>query len=314
MQSVSKQSAAYDIDDMLEPSPQTLSSPKIPRLIHQTFPDKQKLPLDIQENINKIKKMNPSWEYRIYDDHDIDQYIKEHCAWARPYIDKLSPDYGPAKADFFRYLLIYQEGGVYLDIKSTLEKPLDEVIDCDDEYLLSHWSNCEDEQGFGWGLHGLGRPGWTQRGEFQQWHIVAKPKHPFLKAVLDRVCHNIENYCPYRDRVGKQGVLRVTGPIAYTDAILPLLDAEDAEHQYRFIEAKPDCGLVYSYYTDPHQHEKRVFAGHYSTKKAPVVQMSHSQRAMSWLHYRIKRGVYSLKKRYCRLTGQCTEQLSLHKW
>ncbi len=38
------------------------------------------------------------------------------------------PRYGVVLADIFRYLVIYNEGGVYLDIKSTVNRPLDEII------------------------------------------------------------------------------------------------------------------------------------------------------------------------------------------
>ena len=35
-------------------------------------------------------------------------------------------------ADVFRYLAVYREGGVYLDVKSTVTCPLDEVLSPDD--------------------------------------------------------------------------------------------------------------------------------------------------------------------------------------
>ena len=57
----------------------------------------------------------------------------------------LSPisNYGAAKADLFRYLLIYAYGGVYLDLKSTVEKPLSESLSGNESFILSHWANSD---------------------------------------------------------------------------------------------------------------------------------------------------------------------------
>lgn len=54
--------------------------------------------------------------------------------------------------------------------------------------------------------------------------MIAAPGHPFLRAVIERVVSNVDNYSPWRFGVGSIGVLRVTGPVAYTLAIAPLQD------------------------------------------------------------------------------------------
>src|SRR5262249_50786919 len=147
-----------------------------------------------------------------YDNADINAFLGEVCgretqrAWLR-----INPAYGPARADFFRYAMLHHAGGVYLDIKSTCTRPLAEVLEAADAYVLSHWSAKHKH----WGqFDELG----TQE-EFQQWHVIAEPGHPFLEAVMARVKANIARYDLSRDGVGKMGVLRVTGPIAYTQAI-----------------------------------------------------------------------------------------------
>ena len=72
----------------------------------------------------------------------------------------------------------------------------------------------------GWGLH----PECGPYGEYQQWHIIAAPQHAFLRATISAVMWNIDNYSIEHHGVGKPGVLRTTGPIAYTKAITPLVD------------------------------------------------------------------------------------------
>ena len=48
----------------------------IPRIIHQTYPTKN-LPDSILQNIEFLQRNNPGWEYRFYDDVDIEQFIKK---------------------------------------------------------------------------------------------------------------------------------------------------------------------------------------------------------------------------------------------
>ena len=210
----------------------------IPKVIHQTYYNKTLTP-EILENINYLKSMNPDWEYRIYDDIDIINYINIYYPELVAIYNKINPAYGAARADIFRYLLIYNEGGVYLDIKSSLNKPLKEIITPDDRYLLSYWQNGPDAPYPQAGLHAcISNP----FGELQQWHIVAVKGHPFLKAVIENVCNNIQNYNPLMHDTGGWVVLNITGPIAYTLAIEPHLH----EHSHRLVRNNSELGLIYS--------------------------------------------------------------------
>jgi inositol phosphorylceramide mannosyltransferase catalytic subunit len=235
----------------------------IPRLIHQTTHDKEWAlgHPRLRENIARLKSLNPGWDHRLYDDNDALAFIASRCgaAMARRF-SRINPAYGPARADFFRYLLMLELGGVYLDLKSTARRPLDEVLRADDSYLLSHWRNGPGESREGWGLH----PGLGAWGEFQQWHIAAQPGHVFLKAVVARVAENIDRYGPDGE-VGKRGVLAITGPVAYTLAIRPLLLA--APH--RLVDAKA-LGFVYDIFGN---HDGREDFGrpHYRHLQEPVI-------------------------------------------
>ena len=125
----------------------------IPKVIYQTYTTKD-LPLLLRENVARLKEINPDYHHELYDDTDIEWFIASRYGsdMLRTY-RRINPRYGAARADLFRYLLIYKCGGVYLDIKSRTTRPLDEVLHPDDELLLSHWSNQPGEDYAGWGLH-----------------------------------------------------------------------------------------------------------------------------------------------------------------
>jgi mannosyltransferase OCH1-like enzyme len=140
------------------------------------------MPSFLAENAQKLMHLNEGWAYRLYDDVACARFIKENYDLAifKRY-QSIHQDYGAARADFFRYLLIYKVGGVYLDIKSGCDIPFDTFLTAEDEYLLSHW---RDPQ---WGYHAQ----FGVEAEFQQWHIMARPGHAFLAAVIDKISENI---------------------------------------------------------------------------------------------------------------------------
>lgn len=246
---------------------------RIPHIIHQTYFTKTELPPPLQANIQRIQQLNPAWEYRLYDDADIEAFIRQRYGQDILNIYQcIDPAYGAARADLFRYLLIYAEGGVYLDMKSTITRPLNEVLLPDDRYILSKW---DDDNYYGWGLHP--ELAGIERGEFQQWHVIAVAGHPFLLAVIRQVLHNILHYDATAIGVGFKGVIRTTGPIPYTatiEALRPL-------HPYRQVEIEQDLGIIYSIYDsqsiDRNQNHRHISKKHYTELDIPVIaQLSNA--------------------------------------
>lgn len=240
----------------------------IPRIIHQTYflndTPGAPLPKHLRDNVVALVAMNPSWEHRLYDLAAMRTLIQEqYGAGMLDLFERINPDYGAARSDFFRYLLLYHTGGVYLDVKSRFLRPLDAVLRGDEGFIVSHWDNAPGEPHEGWGFHEEIAD--QTRGEIQQWHVIAAPGHPFLRAVIERVVSNIETYRPWRDRVGWRGVLRLTGPISFTQTIAPLLD----RHAHLSIPDHRALDLVFST-MDKHRHQE-LFGRHYSQAMAPVV-------------------------------------------
>ena len=82
---------------------------RIPRVLHQTFsvgPCSPDFPPELHRRNEKLKKENPNWEIRFYDDEEIARYIGENFPKLRSYYDRIDPRYGAARADFFRYLAV----------------------------------------------------------------------------------------------------------------------------------------------------------------------------------------------------------------
>lgn len=256
----------------------------IPKIIHQTFKS-YKLPEQFRRNVIRIQEMNPGWEYRLYDDKAVEEFIrKEYGGGVLKTYFKIDSRYGAARADLFRYLLIYKMGGVYLDIKSTFSCPMDQVIKGDEGCILSQWSNREGERHEGIGL----KPEVSdiRGGELQQWHVIAAPGHPFLYAVLNTVFRRIESYRPWRDGTGKVGVLRLTGPIMYTLTIMPIIQM----HQHKFVRNEAEVCLNYSIL--PGDSHKNLFLTHYASSEVSVVRLTGFLRFLS-VGYQLGRSLRS---------------------
>lgn len=232
----------------------------ISHIIHQTYDDNE-IPEIFQKNVETLQTRNPTWKYMYWNSKNRHDFIYDFFGWEMldAYL-KINPRYGAARADFFRYLCIYQLGGVYLDLKSNCEFALDNIIRPDDQYLLSHWHNKKGEsaEGCGLGPEVESVPG----GEYQQWHIIAAAGHPFLMYVIKNVLARIHRYSESFYGNGKLGVLRVTGPYAYTMAIYPHIN----EFSHRFFDYEKS-GLIYSTIGD---HTK-VFKRHYSQETSPLI-------------------------------------------
>lgn len=235
----------------------------IPRIIHQTAPSFEGLAPEVKASIEQLRALNPDWEYHFYDDAALREYLTRSLReelvelWQR-----VNPIYPVVLADVFRYLVILLEGGVYLDAKSTVTRPLDEVLRPDDRFILSHWSNRLGETHQRWGMHP--EIDFVRRGEFQQWHVIGEPQHAFARAALSRAFSNMSRYDPERDGTGQWGVVRLAGPICYTHAIWKLIDAEP----HRLVE-NDDIGLHYSVLPDLEEH--RSHPSHYTQQSEPVM-------------------------------------------
>lgn len=251
---------------------------RITKIIHQTISKKDRLEKAFIDNISAIRNLNPGWEHRLYDDKERADFIKEHYGTDMLNLyNRINPSYGPARADLFRYLLIHKIGGVYLDLKSTTTKPLSEVLRPDDAYILSHWDRDLHK---GWGNH----PRLGSVEEYQQWHIVSEPGHPFLDAVIRSVVRNIESYTTVKYGVGRRGVLLLTGPIPYTLAI----ESVKRFHPFRYADAD-ELGLKYSIFEsaqDKLAHVRHFQGRHYYTASEPIVSPAlfdaHGELTPTW--------------------------------
>lgn len=159
------------------------------------------------------------WEQVIYSDEDIKNFLigefgANHIVTKAYYL--INPKYGAARADLFRYLIIYKYGGLYLDIKSCVKSYIPEMPENADMWV-SGWDKKAHPHLF------------PETGEYQNWYIYARKGSPILKDIIEGIIDNIYSLSENpnkkvnmtHERSKSKGiVLSVTGPIAMTIAIL----------------------------------------------------------------------------------------------
>ncbi|RZL61737.1 MAG: glycosyl transferase [Pedobacter sp.] len=189
----------------------------IPKVIHQTFKS-SKLPFLTRWHISRIRKNNPEYQYEFYDDERILEFIAEEFE-SDILIQYHKLQIGAAKADFFRYLVLYKKGGIYLDIDSAIKGKLSDFILESDSAIISKERN---------------------PNLFVQWALLFEPNHPFLKKTIDLVMDNIKNNSFPHD------VHKMTGPSVYTKAINIAL-SENPEIKYRILGIDYNKHLKFKY-------------------------------------------------------------------
>lgn len=239
-------------------------APFVPRVIWQTCKDRSALAPALANCVAQLQAMNPNWQHRLFDDESQDAALSAVCSdrFMAAY-RRIEPRYGAARADLFRYVMIYLHGGIYMDLKSGTLRPLDQILHDDDRFIISQWDNGPDGLFPGVGTRKTLRdvPG----GEYEQWFVCAAPGHPFLAEVLETVLRNIESYNPFVFGHAGKGVLNVMGPNVYTRSIRKLED----KHLHRRICAWTE-GLRYTVLEGLKTHQA-LDKGHYShVSLAPV--------------------------------------------
>ena len=162
---------------------------KIPRQIFQTWKTKN-MSQEWIEIRDRMLNKNPDYKYELFDDQEMDQYIeKTQCPEIVHCYRQLN--IGASRADFWRYIILYERGGVYVDIDSEITGNLDELIESQDRAIISREGN----------------PGY-----FLQWMMIFEEKHPILRRAIEICVENIQNRT-------KETVFHITGPDVFTRAI-----------------------------------------------------------------------------------------------
>ena len=101
----------------------------IPKVVHVCWKNKDVVnsqsPL-ILNGLRNIIDMNPDWNVVVYDDKDIEDYLKEHLTYSNY---KLIEDcHIVEKSDMWRLFKMFNEGGMYIDIDRLYNIKMSDIL------------------------------------------------------------------------------------------------------------------------------------------------------------------------------------------
>jgi mannosyltransferase OCH1-like enzyme len=184
----------------------------IPKNIFQSWITKDLHP-EIQKKVNLTKQLNPEYNYQLYTDSEIDEFVNTfYPGEVSECFNRLNVPV--AKVDFWRYLVLYKYGGIYVDLDSSINTSLDSFIKEDDTAIITAETN---------------------PNTFVQWALIFDKEHPILNKVIELVLDNIQHNSYPND------ILRMTGPQVYSRAIMDVhFDLFNERLDFESIDQKTD--------------------------------------------------------------------------
>ena len=195
------------------------SQSKISKIFWQTnYTNRVSLPMYLNYLFNRY--MSKEYEYRYASDEVILDFFQKHASKEELEAYKKLND-GAAKADFWRLVVLYHLGGVYLDIDATFVWPLSKQIHDDDTEIFL-----------------------LNKEHYTNYFMATEPKNPVYKRAIDIVVSNIN------DKKTTGGAYALTGPNVVN---LAIGEQEVNSQFYRYVCVQGAFTNEYFHYIDKKQ-------------------------------------------------------------
>lgn len=106
---------------------------RVPKIIMQTWKTTE-VPEKWKESPKTIKEYMSDWDHRLMTDEDNLNFVSKYFPDFLEKYKKLK--YPIQRADAIRYMWLYVNGGIYMDLDYKLRKSLEELLDSDDDLFF----------------------------------------------------------------------------------------------------------------------------------------------------------------------------------
>ena len=195
-----------------------LNQQPFPKKIWQSWKDDSENPTERTIGFpRKWRTVNPQHRYERITDDNSDAYVEDRfpANISQVFISLTDPI---LKADLLRYLVIMLEGGVWADIDVLPHQPISSWIPETYQNATNLVVGVENDK--------HKRPIWPGSPysiQLAQYTMLAKPNHPAIVTLVDRVASNLAHLFEGKqspDRVTFEEVMSTTGPFAFTKVMM----------------------------------------------------------------------------------------------
>ncbi|CAL1169971.1 unnamed protein product [Cladocopium goreaui] len=185
--------------------------PVIPCVIHQTAKRHQ-----LQENeslwAETWRAKNPQCKYKLWNDTEIAQLARTRSpALMWPIWEGLTP---VQRADVFRYLVLWDQGGYYADVDAACTLPIDQYKIPKEASMIVGY-----EMGHRLKEKRRAEIKFARMEQFQQWFLASAPGNPVLLRCMELIRQR------YTWKI--ESTLGLTGPGVFSDAVQEFLQQDD---------------------------------------------------------------------------------------
>ena len=198
----------------------------IPYNFFQTYKS-TKVDIDHDKKYFEFRNKNLEFNYYFFDDIEMDRYMEKN--WGHRKIYKIYKDsiYGASKADIWRYCILHEFGGVYLDFDSSIEFSLNSIPSDVDE-LISFEKNKVSSQ-----ISKEYTPDYDLLSKLPkkhdfinhpenlviQWLLIFKKEHPILKLVIEEIEKNYDFFKNKKFSSAHMAIVNFTAPVILTKVV-----------------------------------------------------------------------------------------------
>ncbi len=105
---------------------------KIPKIVYVTYYNKKKIPKKVWVNLKIFAK---GYKIKFFSDNDCIKYLNKN--FGAKFSNKFKEiKLGAHKADFFRYCILLNEGGIYLDVDLVPKQKFNKIFDHNSEKIF----------------------------------------------------------------------------------------------------------------------------------------------------------------------------------
>lgn len=171
---------------------------------------------------------NPSYSHVLMRNEGADSFVKHHYANRVDLLNTFLELKVPVlRSDLLRYMILESEGGVYSDLDTTAERPVEEWIPEKFKLKAHAIVGIEYDQLDAENIW----PGLSLRIQFCQWTLASSKGHPLMTRIVEKVTNSIQMLAEKKNTSISEleptddEVTRTTGPVIWTTTVFEGLSA-----------------------------------------------------------------------------------------